>query len=635
MIAERLAVLASPRTSPEKSAIARALCERAAQRAAADRPAIHRRAARTGRALVQAARRSASGEEAATLCLFAGACRTLLASAVPVRNFDRPGAHALFALVEGSFLDHLAGDLQALHPAAVGKARALDLRSAARLGAEPEALHACTIPLAIAQRPVAMLPELLGFACAGARVVAALSRGSPGRGLYLATWRSLRRAAEASDPEGTRRGAAMLERCLGLLAAAADRSAPRIRRRAARILEEKARYAMLHHRDEVLAGRRLVEWFSDKPFRAGAMLDALHASAWIDRDDVERSRFFRSLTGRGGRMEGVFDAAEIDVLKQHFGGAAPVDGAEAIDDPDLDLVAAAPPGDAPAAHDHVARYFHLLDGEERAGAGEVAAAVVDETLAELASLRRAPPSSPLFLSFPYRRADVEERVSRIYWYQAERIRALELSLDAGELRTFHLHFAPLALVDGCWLRGAVAAGRAGGLARVYADEIGNGEHAHNHANLYGRLMGQLGWDISSVNDERLRAAPIPALAYKAPAFLLALDLVHADRAPELLGVTLAIEMSGLDGLYERMIALLEAQRIDASYWRLHVSVDNLSTGHARQSLDAVLDFMDEAEGRYGAALAGPVWERIWTGFLVMLYLFEVELRVLVGRRSAA
>jgi hypothetical protein len=64
-------------------------------------------------------------------------------------------------------------------------------------------------------------------------------------------------------------------------------------------------------------------------------------------------------------------------------------------------------------------------------------------------------------------------------------------------------------------------------------------------------------------------------------------------------------------------------------------VDNYSTGHARQSLNAVIAYMEDVVASYGAAPAAALWDRIWRGFLVMLYLFEIELQVLGGANTGA
>lgn len=39
--------------------------------------------------------------------------------------------------------------------------------------------------------------------------------------------------------------------------------------------------------------------------------------------------------------------------------------------------------------------------------------------------------------------------------------------------------------------------------------------------------------------------------------------------------------------------------------------------------------------RYGADVADLVWSRIWTGFLTMIYLFRVELAVLMSSATSA
>ncbi|MFL6647901.1 MAG: iron-containing redox enzyme family protein, partial [Sulfurifustaceae bacterium] len=123
---------------------------------------------------------------------------------------------------------------------------------------------------------------------------------------------------------------------------------------------------------------------------------------------------------------------------------------------------------------------------------------------------------------------------------------------------------------------------------------------------------------------------IPQGAFKAATFLLALNRVHARRFPELLGVTLAIEMSGLDGFYEQMIANLEKYGHTSAIWRLHVSIDNYSSGHSRQSLDAIIHYMQEIRRTHDDAVVELVWNRVWTGFLTMLYLFDLQLQVLKG-----
>jgi hypothetical protein len=656
-------ILSSPRLSEEKAHLAAGLLvyvdeardpsglrEEGPASRASKWQVVQRQASGAARPILAAG--AESPENLRGLRTFLAACQKLLARVLSVQNFDKPAAHALFCLVETSILPLALHDLDAAGGSA-GSPRDGDVTRVSscskRAPVDRDAMLASMVVLAMGEFPVARLAEILGFAEALARALTALSFGRPTHARYRRAWHTLRRAsvdAERAGP-GPRDGAQIFVFCVNLLARGAASTPSATRKRAIRIFEEKARYAMLHHKNEVLGERRLVEWFSDTPFRAEEMLGALYDSPWIDKDDIGRSRFFTLLTCRAGKMDGVFLGSELAILKSHL-ASLPAASDVGSDDAPARYIAfasarrrdeetAAPTVISP--HDHRAMFFHLLDVENRPSAIGAATRVVAQTLAELTALRRAAGGPPLFAALPYEKAALEERISQIYWHQAEHVRRMRLDFDDGELRRFHLYFAPFALIDGCWLRNA-AADKAGNDVRlalygIYSDEIGNGHHPYNHANIYGRLLGELGFAIASVNElSPAIAAKIPQLAFKAPAFLLALCLAHADYFPELLGVTLAIELSGLDGLYEAMIGALESKGYSASFWRLHVSVDNYSTGHARQSLEACIDFMQEVQLTYGHASAAPAWERIWSGFLTMLYLFDVELRTLMGVKEA-
>ena len=52
-------------------------------------------------------------------------------------------------------------------------------------------------------------------------------------------------------------------------------------------------------------------------------------------------------------------------------------------------------------------------------------------------------------------------------------------------------------------------------------------------------------------------------------------------------------------------------------------------GTPEQSVNAIAEHMASVLDRYGTDVADLVWSRIWTGFLTMIYLFRVELAVLI------
>lgn len=176
----------------------------------------------------------------------------------------------------------------------------------------------------------------------------------------------------------------------------------------------------------------------------------------------------------------------------------------------------------------------------------------------------------------------------------ETTRAYRQYLDerqAGAPRRFFknrseaLHFiravAPTKLVDGAWLYGMLSRWddpRLAPLVRIYLEELGDGLASQNHVLLYKQLLERYGcerWQGQA--DEYFVQGSIQlALAHHGAEFL-----------PELIGFNLGYEQLPLHlpiTAYE-----LNELDIDPYYFTLHVTVDNASTGHARKSLQSVLD----------------------------------------------
>jgi Iron-containing redox enzyme len=589
------------------------------------------------------------------LRLFADACERLLLRIADVRSFDSPAIHPLYALVENATVFEIGHDLRG-----IGRRLGVDPRTQPRLAAElitqrlvdDEALIASNVALALAAFPVQRLPQIVGFAAALWGAVAMLAAGRP----QALAYRSARRAAVAAagsaagSESGVLRGAQLFGHCVGWLLEATRETDEKIRDRAKAVLDNKAGYAMLHHRGQSLGGKPLLEWFSEDSFRAHDMLEALAASPWIAADQVDQSRLFTTLLAPGGRMYGVFNDKDIAALKAYF--RLPLERrahpAGHIADPAYArAIAGCREGatvldDAAQARfaDLRLAYHVLINAEQHPFAFATARDVVEKNLAKFRALRDAIETQPLYRRFDYTPAAFEERIARIYYLHAEENEVADLAFDEEALRLLHLYFSPFALVDGCWLRDASAHRHESEvtaiLARIFADEIGNSRHEHNHANVYRRLLGELGWNLPAVDDWAYAADErIPTAAFKAPGFLLAANLLHADFFPELLGVNLSIEMSGLDGFYAAMIRDLEARGHTADFWRLHISVDNFSTGHSHQSVVAIVRYLEEVQRAHGDAVMQAAWARVWDGLMTMMYLFGIEFRVLFGARKHA
>jgi hypothetical protein len=172
-----------------------------------------------------------------------------------------------------------------------------------------------------------------------------------------------------------------------------------------------------------------------------------------------------------------------------------------------------------------------------------------------------------------------------------------------------------AIFDGCWLQGFADVQRAnfeeyGWLFRIYASEHGDGEMAYNHSRIFRRAFAGLGDDVLlPKTDPRLYQ-----LFDVGPGALatLAASLNTRRFMPELLGMNLGIEATGVAGIYlERWRrARGKGAKWKALAFRLHNSIDNYADGHTKWSLSAVQSFMQRVRDGSPADVQ-PQWRRIW------------------------
>jgi hypothetical protein len=141
--------------------------------------------------------------------------------------------------------------------------------------------------------------------------------------------------------------------------------------------------------------------------------------------------------------------------------------------------------------------------------------------------------------------------------------------------------APTKLVDGAWLYGLLHRwddARFAPLIRIYLEELGEGLPDKNHVLLYRKLLASHGCEQwNNLTDDHFTQGAIQ------------LSLAHhaADFLPEVIGFNLGYEQLPLHLLvtaYE-----LNELGIDPYYFTLHVTVDNAASGHARKSVQGVLD----------------------------------------------
>ena len=152
--------------------------------------------------------------------------------------------------------------------------------------------------------------------------------------------------------------------------------------------------------------------------------------------------------------------------------------------------------------------------------------------------------------------------------------------NIGQAFEFLIRIAPIKKVDGSWLYSLVNYWNDPAfhdLILIYLEELGLGLAQANHVCIYDELLKALGLDDfeTYIDDEYYQQAVIQ----------LALAYAPADFIPEIIGFNLGYEQLPLHLLitnYE-----LQELGINSKYFNLHITIDNLASGHAQKSIKAL------------------------------------------------
>lgn len=192
------------------------------------------------------------------------------------------------------------------------------------------------------------------------------------------------------------------------------------------------------------------------------------------------------------------------------------------------------------------------------------------------------------------------------------------------LKNASLQLCPMIFIDGAWLQKAgeplIGLSRTGAiLNKIYSDEVGNGKLEWNHPNLYRELMQEMSFALPEFDDKAFAAySGFDDDAFLVPVFWLSVSLFPTRYAAEILGLNLAMELSGVGGSYRVAKDQLKSHGFSTLFVDLHNTIDNVSTGHSAMALDAIQIFLDELAMREGRASVNRAWERIWTGYRALV-----------------
>ncbi len=415
------------------------------------------------------------------------------------------------------------------------------------------------------------------------------------------------------------------------------------------LFTQKSSFAIGHHHGVKLDNRNLDDWFGAIEGNGDSFLNALLASDYFDLDAPSESKFIRETTAFGGSMFGVFNQNDLDLIQQwmtHERQRKPVilrtgigNSIGRIREKKSTPIKMRRNQKNPAKtikKSEMREMFHTLVNVDLFPhalplAKQFVIKILRKSTAKLNKNR-----SNTLQYFEYDVETFERRILDIYNREMSSYKPFVSppKLDRAVYLWAIEQFAPTILTDGCWLQKTSQAGINfeeinARLFRIFADEIGDGHVEWNHPNVYRNLLSSLKIKLPELDTKDFAYYPnFSTAAFDLPVFMLSISQFPTHFLPEILGLNLAIELSGLGAAYMGLADELDYWDIDSTIIKLHISIDNMANGHSFIAKDTIAIYLDEQLSAYGHLRMQQQWRRIWIGFLALQVSLERFKRVM-------
>lgn len=416
------------------------------------------------------------------------------------------------------------------------------------------------------------------------------------------------------------------------------RGAPDPRSEMIELMRRKAPHAHGYHTEKRIGADRIDNHLNPDRFDPSAVLDHLAGSPFIVPGKPDESAFVQGLVQFGGPMIAIFSAEELETVRSWISSLSP------STDPPAKEVTEPAPGLVQSEENHhpVRRtwssavfsrrsrqryagctirelYYHLVNVEFFPDVLPVAKRFAQDWLERTAATNRGG-VRPL----PCPHYDQDTLQNWVYakhrqqvdsyrpWDGAPRV-SKEAFIDATA------QLAPLILLDGSWIQGVTNAGMihtsiGGKLFHIFYEEVGLGDAAGHHANIYRELLSAMGVTQASFDSmDFALSTDFRNSSFDVPVLWLCLSYFPRHFLPEILGLNMAVELAGLGGPYLEARDTLRHFGFPSTFVDLHNAADNVSVGHAAWALDAIQTYMDEVAAREGPHNLDLAWRRVWTG----------------------
>jgi hypothetical protein len=400
----------------------------------------------------------------------------------------------------------------------------------------------------------------------------------------------------------------------------------------AALLVRRSREASVYHQGFRLEGKTLDVWFQDASNDPLPLVRALARSRLVRAGQPQRSPLLTSLIAPGGAMFRIFTREEIGVIERWIvslgdareetpaASAAPFSQEGPLFPKRSGDLALGPiPTDLRDA-------YHMLQSDVlEPRTREFAAQYCDFWLeASEPSIDQTSRSLPP----KWRAGELTQWLRKQHDTNAAKFDAAEDTVPPVEnVIEDSLQLAPLTLLDGAWLQGFCDVGLASAdygapLFNTYWDELGNGDYEINHPKIYRDLMEGMGITLHPTASREFAMDPRFAdKSFRLPVFWLAIGRFPVKYRAEILGLNLAMELSGVGGSYRIARRALKAHGFPTTFVDLHNTIDNVATGHAAWAANAIDSFLTDLSQSVDITAS---WHRVRCGYEALAPIVETE-----------
>lgn len=414
----------------------------------------------------------------------------------------------------------------------------------------------------------------------------------------------------------------------------------------AELLRLRGREGAVYHQGFTIGSRSLSDWLEDSRTDPTELLAELAKSRLVKPGRSESSSLVNGLVGERGPMFRVFSPADLVIIRRWIDSlpteqavSSPAEQAassptEAVSSPaerrepkSVDTVSAsllATVLAGPVAPDRepgdIREAYHLL--QQRTDTPAIRGFAMDYVRGWLARSRHNMASDAQRLPDVWGREGLRPWLVEQHDRQGRDFEAMaDTPMPTREdLIDSTVQLAPLTLIDGAWLQGFTdyehAASEQGYfLFETYWDELGNGVPRMNHPLIYREALDEMNVEVPpTASREFAMWEGFRDESFELPVYWLSIGRFPRTFMPEILGLNLAMELSGVGGTYRRARQALKTYGFSTRFVDIHNTIDNVATGHSAWAADAVDTYLASLPVSHGAGALTEVWERVRTGF---------------------